>query len=327
MPRGQNQKLKLYYLAKIMTEETDAKHFLTTQQIFDRLAEYDVTVERKTFYDDIRMLEMFGIKVESAHDGHNFAYHVANKTFEIAELKLLIDAIQASKFITEKKSNELIRKLTGFASKYEADQLNKQVVVTGRIKTMNESIYANVDAIQNAIAKKCKIKFIYLDWNLQGELVPRKKEKYFISPYVLMWNNENYYLVGYDAGDQIIKHYRVDKMSRISVTKDKREGAKLFKKFDAARYANENFGMFAGKEEMVTLEFKNDKVGMVIDRFGKDIPITPVNKSTSKTIVPVAVSDQFFGWVFGTGGDVKIKGPREVRNSFKDILNKQSKNC
>jgi len=121
MPRGQNQKLKLYYLAKIMTEETDAEHFLTTQQIFDRLAEYDVTVERKTFYDDIRMLEMFGIKVESAHDGHNFAYHVANKTFEIAELKLLIDAIQASKFITEKKSNELIRKLTGFASKYEAD--------------------------------------------------------------------------------------------------------------------------------------------------------------------------------------------------------------
>lgn len=132
---------------------------------------------------------MFGIKVESAHDGHNFAYHVANKTFEIAELKLLIDAIQASKFITEKKSNELIRKLTGFASKYEADQLNKQVVVTGRIKTMNESIYVNVDAIQNANAAASRSSLFTWTGISQGELVPRKKEKYFISPYVLMWNS------------------------------------------------------------------------------------------------------------------------------------------
>jgi predicted DNA-binding transcriptional regulator YafY len=320
MPRGQNQKLKLFYLAKIMTQETDAEHFLTKQQIFDELAEYGVTVERKTLYEDLKTLETFGIVISAEHDGHDTIYHVTEKKFEIAEIKLLIDAVQASKFITEKKSNDLIRKLAGFASSYEADQLSKQVVVTGRIKTMNESIYANVDAIQIAIAKKCKIKFIYLDWNLHGELVPRKKEKYFISPYVLMWSNENYYLVGYDSEDEIIKHYRVDKMSRISVTKDKRDGAKLFKKFDAAKYANENFGMFAGKEEMVTLEFKNDKVGMVIDRFGKDIPITPVNKSTSKTIVPVAVSGQFFGWVFGTGGDVKIEGPKEVIEEYKDLI-------
>ncbi len=316
MPKGKNQKLKLYYLAEILVEKTDEEHSLTINEIRDELLKYDITADRKSLYDDVEALRVMGIEVAKERIGSTYGYHVISKQFEIAELKLLVDAIQSSKFITEKKSNALIKKLTGFASKYEADQLRRQVYVNGRIKSMNESIYYNVDEIHEAIAENRQIRFEYLKWNLEKKLVPRRDMPYVVSPWALNWDDENYYLIAYDAEAAKIKHFRVDKMRRITVLDDKREGKELFKSFNMAAYAKKNFGMFGGEERAVKLVFENEMVGVLIDRFGKDITIRRVDEGHSETTVSVFVSDQFFGWIFGLGGGVRIAGPEDVLKNF-----------
>ncbi|MCR5650072.1 MAG: WYL domain-containing protein [Lachnospiraceae bacterium] len=321
MPKGTNQKLKLYYLSRIMTEKTDDEHALTLPEIKAYLEEYGVTADRKSLYDDLEALRVLGIDVIGEQRNRNYYYHVGKKQFEIAELKLLVDAIQSSKFITEKKSRELIKKLTGLASDYEAAQLNRQVVVQGRIKTMNESIYYIVDDIHAAISYNRKIRFEYMQWNLEKKLEPRRKDRYEVSPWALTWDDENYYLIGFDAKAGQIRHYRVDKMRRIEVTDDKREGQEQFKKFNLAKYARMSFGMFRGEEVKVTLQFRNDMVGVMIDRFGKDIPINSTNKKDwYETIVDVALSDQFLGWIFSLGKNVIVTKPKYVVERFAQEL-------
>ncbi len=321
MPKGTNQKLKLYYLAKIMLEKTDEEHALTMPQIREELERYEVTADRKSLYDDFKALETMGIEVIMEREGKNYYYHVVSKQFEIAELKLLVDSIQASKFITEKKSNALIKKLTAFASQYEESQLKRQVVVQGRVKTMNESIYYIVDEIHNAITNNKRIRFEYLKWNINKEMVPRKDGLYEISPWALTWSDENYYLIAYDAKVDKIKHYRVDKMRKLELLDEKREGREHFRAFDMAAYSKMNFGMFGGNETRVKLSFKNEMVGVLLDRFGKDISIRETDEpGWSETNVEVAVSGQFFGWIFGLGGDVKIKAPEDVVDKYKNEL-------
>ena len=317
MPKGTNQKLKLYYLSRIMTEKTDDEHCITMPQIQKALEGYGVTADRKSLYDDLDTLRVLGIDVIGEKYGRSYVYHVGKKQFEIAELKLLVDAIQSSKFITEKKSNELIKKLTSLASNYEASQLKRQVVVQGRIKTMNESIYYIVDDIHNAITNNKKIRFEYLKWNLDKKMVRRKDKIYEVSPWALTWDDENYYLIGFDAEEDKIKHYRVDKMRGIELTEKKREGREHFKQFDMAAYARMSFGMFGGEEVRVKLQFENDMVGVLLDRFGKDISIHPADKDGwSETGVDVALSDQFLGWIFSLGTKVKIVGPEKVVERF-----------
>ena len=191
MPKGTNQKFKLYYLAKIMTEKTDDEHMITMPEIKAALEAYGCTADRKSLYDDLEALRVLGIDVIGEKVGRNFYYHVGGKQFEIAELKLLVDAIQSSKFITEKKSNELIKKLTSMASNYEATQLKRQVVVQGRVKTMNESIYYFVDDVHRAIAENKQISFEYMKWNEQKKMVRRKDGSYIVSPWALTWDDEN----------------------------------------------------------------------------------------------------------------------------------------
>ena len=326
MPKGTNQKLKLYYLSRIMTELTDDEHFITMPEIQRELEGYGVTADRKSLYDDLEALRVLGIDVIGEKDGRNYVYHVGKKQFEIAELKLLVDAIQSSKFITEKKSNELIKKLTGLASNYEASQLKRQVVVQGRIKTMNESIYYIVDDIHNAITNNKKIRFEYLKWNLDKKMERRKDKLYEISPWALTWDDENYYLIGFDAEEYKIKHYRVDKMRSIELSDEKREGKEHFRQFDMAAYARMNFGMFGGEEVSVKLQFENDMVGVLLDRFGKDISIYPSDKEGwSETHVDVALSDQFLGWIFSLGTKVKIVGPENVVKRFSDEIKAMSR--
>ncbi|MCR5673008.1 MAG: WYL domain-containing protein [Lachnospiraceae bacterium] len=322
MPKGTNQKLKLYYLAKIMVNRTDDEHRLTMSQIRAHLEEYGVSADRKSLYDDMEALRVLGIDVIGEKEGRDYYYHVGQKHFEIAELKLLVDAIQSSKFITEKKSNELIGKLTGLASDYEASQLAREVVVRGRIKTMNESIYYIVDDIHNAMKDNKKIRFEYLKWNLDKKMEPRKDEAYEVSPWALTWDDENYYMIAYDAADDKIKHYRVDKMRDIEITDEVRAGRELFEQFDLAAYSKMNFGMFGGQEVAVTLEFQNDMVGVILDRFGKDITIRSADrKDWSATRVKVALSDQFLGWIFSLGTRVKIVSPKEVADTFRKEIN------
>ncbi len=321
MPKGSNQKLKLYYLARIMVSQTDDDHALTMPQIQKHLEAYGVTADRKSLYDDMEALRVLGIDVIGEKVGRNFFYHVGEKRFEIAELKLLVDAIQSSKFITGKKSNELIRKLTGLVSDYEASQLKREVVVQGRIKTMNESIYYIVDEIHNAIINNKKIRFEYLQWNINKEMEPKRDEDYEASPWALTWDDENYYMIAYDSSSGQIKHYRVDKMRAISVLDDMREGRDLFEQFDMAAYAKMSFGMFGGEEVIVRLEFENDMIGVLLDRFGKDIPVSAAErKGWSATRVKVALSDQFLGWIFSLGTKVKITGPDEVVDRFSKEL-------
>ncbi|MBO4389332.1 MAG: WYL domain-containing protein [Lachnospiraceae bacterium] len=325
MPKGTNQKLKLYYLSKIMTEKTDDDHMITMPEIKDALEAYGVTADRKSLYDDLEALRVLGIDVIGEKVGRNFYYHVGKKQFEIAELKLLVDAIQSSKFITEKKSNDLIRKLTSLASNYEAAQLKRQVVVQGRVKNMNESIYYYVDDVHKAIAENKKILFEYMKWNTEKKMERRREQPYVVSPWALTWDDENYYLIAYDEAADSIKHFRVDKLKSIRVLTESRTGKEKFKEFNLAKYSRMNFGMFGGEAVNVKIAFSDDLVGVFIDHFGRDVMIHPSKKpGWSEINVDVAISDQFFGWIFALGSKVKIMGPKDVVEKFKNELKDMS---
>ena len=318
MPKGSNQKFKLYRLAQIMQEKTDDEHYITMPEIMKELVKYDITADRKSIYNDLRDLSVLGIDVEGEPDGNRYHYHVVDRAFELPELKLLVDAIQSSKFITEKKSNALIKKLETLVSKYDAQKLQRQVFVSGRIKTMNESIYYTVDAIHNAISADKKIKFQYYQWNEKKEMELRHSGAwYHISPWGLSWNNENYYLVGYDSEEEKIKHFRVDKMLHIKLSKESREGNEHFKKLDMADYAKKSFGMFGGKERTVKLLVKNNLAGVIIDRFGKDVMMIPADNEHFTVSVDIHVSKQFLGWVFSLGENIKILGSDDVVEMMK----------
>ena len=318
MPKGSNQKFKLYRLAQIMQEQTDDEHYITMPEIMEGLAKYDVTADRKSVYNDLRDLSVLGIDVEGEPVGNRYHYHVVNRAFELPELKLLVDAIQSSKFITEKKSNALIKKLETLVSKYDAQKLQRQVFVSGRIKTMNESIYYTVDAIHNAISENKKIKFQYYQWNVKKEMELRHNGAwYHISPWGLSWDDENYYLVGYDSDAEQIKHYRVDKMLHIKLSGESREGKEHFKKLDMADYAKKSFGMFGGKEQTVKLLVKNNLAGVIVDRFGKNVMLIPSDDEHFTVNVDVHVSRQFLGWVFSLGEDITIVGPDDVVEQMK----------
>ena len=326
MPKGKLQKLKLYYLSRILTEKTDDDHGLSIKEIQMQLAQYGCTADRKSLYDDLEALQVLGLDIIGEPYGGTYKYHVGKKAFDIAELKLLVDAVQSSKFITEKKSNELIKKLTGRASDYEADQLKRQVVVQGRVKTMNESIYYIVDDIHRAISQNKQIMFEYMQWNLKKELEKRRKEPYRLSPWALIWDDENYYLLAYSEPDDCIKHFRVDKMKNIVVLPEKRKGKDKFKESDLAAYSTRNFGMYAGVEKDVRIAFKDEMVGVIIDRFGKNITIHPSKQEGwSETVVKVAVSRQFLGWIFALGKDVMITSPKEVIKDFENELENRRK--
>ena len=313
MPKSSNQKLKLIYLMKILLERTDETHSITMPEIIDALAAYDISAERKSLYNDIENLRVYGLDVIGTQEDRTYSYHIGNRQFELAELKLLVDSVQSAKFITAKKSNELIKKIEGFASKYEASQLQRQVFVAGRVKTMNESIYYNVDRIHAAIAENSRITFQYFQWNVDKKMELRHDGAlYEVSPWSLSWDDENYYMIGYDTEAQLIKHYRVDKMLHIRMSGESREGKEHFKKLDMADYAKKSFGMFRGKETSVKMLVNNSLAGVIIDRFGKDVMMIPEDEDHFRVNVDVHVSKQFLGWVFSLGETVKIIGPDEV---------------
>ena len=319
MAKGANQKFKLYCLAQIMLENTDDEHYLTMPEILSALERQGISAARKSVYEDLRDLEHLGIEVEGETVGKGYHYHVVNRPFELPELKLLVDAIQSSRFITERKTNALIRKLEKLVSRYEATKLQRQVYVSGRIKTMNESIYYTIDAIHNAIAENRKIEFQYFQWNVKKEMELRHNGAYYhISPWGLSWDNENYYMVGYDSDAGMIKHYRVDKMLHIRMSDAPREGKEHFQKPDMADYTKKSFGMFGGRERQVKLSVENRLAGVIIDRFGKDVLLIPTDEEHFTVNVNVRVSSQFLGWIFSLGEGVKITGPEDVVEQMRE---------
>lgn len=320
MPKSSGQKLKLLYIAKILEENTDESHVMSTAELIGHLEAYGIHSERKSIYDDIEKLCDFGYDIIQVQSRLGGGYYMASREFELPELKLLVDAVQASRFITTRKSRELISKLELKAGKHDAGKLQRQVYVAGRIKTENESIYYNIDNIHRAIQENKQISFSYLDWNLKKELVPREEGLRKVSPWVLIWREENYYLAAYDSKDGIIKHYRVDKMGQVTVTAEARESVKQFEQSDVASYANRTFGMFGGEEEIVSLIFPNRFIGVVLDRFGKDADIRPLEDGSFRIRTKVIVSGQFFGWLAGIGKEAKIAAPEPVKESYRQWL-------
>lgn len=320
MARSANQKLKCLYLRQFLLENTDEAHPVTVSQMIDYLARHDIAAERKSIYDDIDGLRSYGLDIEyrKAQDG---GYFIANREFQLPELKLLVDAVQSSKFLSLRKSNELIAKLEKLASRHEAQALRRQVYVTHRIKNMNESIYYNVDALHSAIAAGSRITFRYFDWDMNGKKRYRHEGKrYRISPWALLWDDENYYLVGYDAEHAERRHYRVDKMESITQTGEERLGKELFAGFDPAAYSRKVFGMYGGEPQKVTLRFESSMSNIVFDRFGRELILTPDREGGFTVTVEVVPSPQFFAWLTGLGAPVKILSPQPIVQQFCDYL-------
>lgn len=320
MAKSAGQKLKLLYIIKLLTENTDENHPVSTADIIAYLESNGIHSERKSIYDDMEKLCDFGYDIIQVQSRLGGGYYMAGREFELAELKLLVDAVQSSRFITTRKSRSLIKKLERMAGKYDAGKLQRQVYVAGRIKTENESIYYNIDNIHRAIQENRQIEFQYLDWDLKKELVPRVGGRKQVSPWALIWREENYYLAAYDGVDGIMKHYRVDKMGQMKVLKEEREGLEQFSKLDPAVYTNQTFGMFSGTEETVTLQFPNRLVGVVLDRFGRESDIRPMTDRVFRVRVKVAVSGQFFGWLAGIGREAVVVSPAEVKEQYAEWL-------
>lgn len=320
MAKGVNQKLKLLYIAKILEEETCEKNPITTQDLIKYLKGVGVEAERKSIYDDIEKLEMFGYDIIHVDNRNGGGYYLASREFELAELKLLVDAVQSSRFITPKKSEELIRKLEKLTSKIEANGLQRQVYVAGKVKAYNENILYHVDTIYTAMHENKQISFNYMAYDKSKKQVPRYNGKvYQVSPWYLIWKDENYYLLAYDEEKQMIRHYRVDKMERVKVIAKGRVGRDDYERMDMAKFSNRAFGMYGGREEAVVLEYQPECLDVILDRFGLDIPVQEAGDKL-RSRVQVILSDQFYGWIAGIGGKVKITAPQEVVDEYKELL-------
>ena len=328
MARSERQKLKLCVLIDFFMKKTDPDHPASVTDIIDYLAGQGILAERKSIYRDIAAMEELGYDIVALHN-KRFSYYLGTRTFETAELRLLVDAVQASRFITGKKSNELIRKLESLATEYDAKKLHSQVFVTNRIKSSNESIYYIIDSIHSAIQENRQISFKYFDWDVAKNRVYRKSGGiYEVSPWALIWHNENYYLIGYDSKDECIKHYRADRMSAIDMSEKQRDGGDQFKELDVALYAKKFFGMYNGEFITVTLRCSNDVTNAVIDMFGSDADFKPCEDGESfEVTAEVALSPVFLSWVFMFGGKVEIISPdfaaEQLRDMAKNLLEKK----
>ena len=316
MAKSANQKLKLLYLMRYLQTASDESHPLTVKDMIAELARYDISAERKSIYDDMEALRQFGLDVIQVK-GPEGGYFIGSRDFELPELKLLVDSVQSSKFITEKKTLSLIKKLESLTSVHDARLLQRQVFVRGRVKSMNESVFYIVDDISAAITRDKAIRFRYYEYTVRKERRFRRNGEYYvISPFSLIWDNENYYMLGWDSDACAFKHFRVDKMMDLVLTEEARSGKAEFEALDMPAYSSKVFGMFRGEEQYVELRFANHLAGAVIDRFGKDVFLTQAGDEHFCVRVQVAVSPQFYGWLFGFGDEVEVLSPQSVRQEL-----------
>lgn len=320
MPKSENQKLKLLYIAKILKEETDENHPLKASELIRRLSEYDISVERKTIYSDIESLRDFGMEIMLTKTKNNGGYYLISDDFELAEIKLLVDMVQASRFITTKKSRSLIKKLETLTNMHSAKELSRDVYVIGRAKSENENVFYNVDDIHTAINQGNSISFKLTRYKVNKEQEYKNDGAvYTVSPYYLTWNNENYYLIAVDHKYGAIRHYRVDRMKNIEINNEPRQFGDLFKNFDIAEYTKSSFNMFNGDMTRVSIKFPMPLLDVVIDRFGKDVSIRGAGDYFLATM-DVAASGQFYGWIAGLGKGVQIESPSSIKKAYHEYL-------
>ena len=318
MPAKHRQKLKLLYLAQFFAVETDEEHPVTLERIRKHLADRGIDCERRTLYDDIRLLQDYGMDI-IGEKKKQYVYYLASREFELAELKLLADTVAAARFITGRKSRQLIKKIASLTSRHLAGQLDRQVYVTGRVKAQNESIYYNVDAIHRGINENRQISFHYFGYDLAKNRVKRRQgERYHVSPYILSWDNENYYMVAHYSRYEGLSHFRVDKMAELQVEEEPRQP--LGKELDPGAYCQSVFGMYSGEAALVKVRFDADLVGVVIDRFGKGVSLSRVDGRSFEANLHVAVSPVFLSWLFQFGEKAEVLSPAPVRAQMKAHL-------
>ena len=316
MPRSYDQKLKILYILDYLQKNSHEEKPVRAGELIEMLNKKEISCDRKTVYSDIATLQQFGIDIISI-PGKNGGYYIASRHFQLSELKLLIDAVQSSRYLTEKKSRDLIEKLCDQVGEHEAGLLKRNVYVSGRVKSMNETIYYNVDKIQTAIAENRQITFSYFDWNIKCQRVYREKA-YLASPYGLCQDNENCYLLGYSERHGITT-YRVDRMESISITDKARIPCPELTGKAFTEHANKLFQMFAGDAKDVKLRFHKTLLNVVIDRFGSDTMLIPDGEDHFNFTVKVAVSPMFLSWVIGFGEKAQILYPQSVIDECKEL--------
>ena len=321
MPRSFNQKKKLLYIAQALQRQTDEEHGICMEQLLDMLSDNGIEAERRGIYDDLHTLEDFGMDIISERVGHKTYYKLASRTFEMAELKLLADAVLASRFITEKKSRELLSKLQTLASDHQNSQLRRTLNITRRAKTLNEGILRNIDTLYTAILQNVQVTFYYFDYGPDKKRhYHRNREQYCVSPYQLWWDDEKYYLIAYNSARDAMRHYRVDKMEKLSLTQQPRAGRSAFAQAKKRGISPGVFGMYAGTPQTVTLAFSNRLAGVVIDRFGSDVFMVPGENGMFQITTQIQVSGNFFGWLCNFGTDVKIISPQSTAQQYREYL-------
>ena len=317
MPKSDNQKLKIFYILDYLKENSHQDHPVRAAELLAMLEhQHNIICDRKTVYSDIAALQDYGVDIVSL-PGKNGGYYIASRNFELPELKLLIDAVQSSRFLTEKKSRELIEKLCRECSMYDAQLMRRDVLVSGRVKSMNETIYYNVDTIQEAIGQNKQITFRYFDWGMDGKRRYREKH-YQASPYGLCQDHENCYLLAHSPRYGVTS-YRVDRMTEIQLTPEKRIPCPELTGKNLQDHANRLFQMFSGDATTVKLRFHRDLVNVVIDRFGRNTMLIPDGEDHFVFTVNVAVSPMFLSWVIGFGSKAAIIHPQSVADACREL--------
>lgn len=321
-----NQRLKILYLYRILLERSDEEHIITMPEIVSQLELYGISAGRKALYDDIEALKTYGLDIISVR-GDKSGYYVGNRDFELPELKLLADAVSSSRFLTKKKSSELLKKIESLSSVYQAKQINRQVYIADRVKAMNERIYLNVDVIHRAIAENKQISFKYFDYDMQ------KRKRYrdglrVCSPYALSWDDERYYLISfYPKRPDNYTNFRVDRMENVEILAD--EARVIPQAFNLSEYMNSTFSMFSGEAQEVKLRFHISLVNTVLDRFGKNISLRPDGDEYFTVRVNVKAEPPFFGWLFQFGTKASIVKPSELKDKYieqlEDVLSSANK--
>ena len=316
MPRSYDQKLKILYILDYLQKNSHEEHPVRAAELIDMLNKKEISCDRKTVYSDIATLQQFGIDIITV-PGKNGGYYVASRSFQLPELKLLIDAVQSSRYLTQAKSRELIEKLCDQVGEHAASLLKRNIYVSGRVKSMNETIYYNVNDIQEAIGQNRQITFRYFDWGIDGKRHYREKQ-YLASPYGLCQDNENCYLLAYSQRHGITS-YRVDRMTNIQLTGDKRIPCPELTGKAFTDHANKLFQMFAGDALDVKLRFHKSLINVVIDRFGSDTMLIPDGEEHFNFTVKVAVSPMFLSWVIGFGDKAQILYPQSVIEECREL--------
>ena len=320
VPRDLLQQEKLLRLQQFFLEETDEDHGVTVADIQEYLQSFGISAERKSIYENIETLTHCGLDIDCEKIGNRNYYRLVSRDFETAELRLLADAVASSRFITAKKSAELLTKRAGLASRHQGSGLQRQVFVTSRIKNMNETIFYLIDDLNRAFSENVAVEFFYTEWVLKGG-VPSKKprhggKRYLVSPWQLLWEDEFYYLIAFDHEKQAIRHYRVDRLEKLTLTDQPRQGIEEFRALRTEEYAARVFGMFAGQTEQATIAFPDHFLAAMIDRFGKGLRLIRREDGRLQITVEVVPSPHFFGWLFSLGEEVSLIAPQELKEKY-----------